>query len=204
MVKNRSGGQRSSGDMDMRTVMGWAIGVASIALLLLIMLILFGNLSGSVGFGNDAATITNETIALENSNGIGTINDNTNQNFVSWNATLIINATFGAGGSSSNETLIEGTDYTIFPANGTFGNVTGDWNRSFVTYNTVRQSIGLVNTDNFINNYTQSVLNTGEQFPTVGTIIGVGLLLFILIALLIFALGKMARMGGSGRGGSFG
>ena len=107
----------SSGSMDMRTVMGWAIGVASIALLLLIMLILFGNLSGNVGFATD--------------------------------------------------------------------------------------SIGANNTDNFINNYTQSVLNTGEQFPTVGTIIGVGLLLFILIALLVFALGKMARMG-PGTGGNFG
>ena len=199
MVK-RDGG---SGNMDMRTVMGWAIGVASIALLLLIMLILFGNLSGSVGFGNDAETITNETIALANSNGVGTINDNTNQNFVSWNASLILNASIGPDGVTTNETLVEGTDYTIFPLNGTFGNVTGDWNRSFVTYTTARQSIGLVNTDSFINNYTQSVLNTGEQFPTVGTIIGVGLLLFILIALLVFALGKMARMG-PGTGGNFG
>ena len=193
---------RTSGDMDMSTVMGWAIGVASIALLLLIMLILFGNLSGNVGFGTDGATITNETILLADSTGIGTINDNTNPNFVSWNATLILNATLGASGET-NETLVEGTDYTIFPLNGTFGNVTGDWNRSFVTYTTVRDSIGLVNTNNFINNYTQSVLNTGEQFPTVGTIIGVGLLLFILIALLVFALGKMARMG-PGTGGNFG
>ena len=199
MVKNNS-----RGDMDMSTVMGWAIGVASIALLLLIMLILFGNLSGNVGFGTDGATITNETILLADATGIGTINDNTNPNFVSWNATLILNATLGASGET-NETLVEGTDYTIFPLNGTFGNVTGDWNRSFVTYTTVRDSIGLVNTNNFINNYTQSVLNTGEQFPTVGTIIGVGLLLFILIALLVFALGKMARMGpGTTRGGSFG
>ena len=194
---------KSSGDMDMRTVMGWAIGVASIALLLLIMLILFGNLSGNVGFGTDGATITNETIVQADLTGIGTINDNTNVNFVSWNASLILNASIGPAGATSNETLIEGTDYTIFPLNGTFSNDTA-WNRSFVTYNTVRDSIGLVNTNNFINNYTQSVLNTGEQFPTVGTIIGVGLLLFILIALLIFALGKMARMGPGSSGGSFG
>ncbi len=204
MVKKSSRVANNSGDMDMRTVMGWAIGVASIALLLLIMLILFGNLSGSVGFGNDGATIINETITVATTTGIWTINDNTNPNFVSWNATLILNATFGVSGPT-NETLVEGVDYTIFSLNGTFGNLTsGNWNRSFVTYTTVRQSIGLINTDNFINNYTQSVLNTGEQFPTVGTIIGVGLLLFILIALLVFALGKMARMGGSSRGGSFG
>ena len=100
------------------TVIGWVILVASIALLLLIMLILFGNLSGNVGFAAN--------------------------------------------------------------------------------------TIGANNTDNFINNYTQSVLNTGEQFPVVGTIIGVALLLFILIALLVFALRKMGGISGTGSGGNFG
>ena len=195
---------KRSGDMDMRTVMGWAIGVASIALLLLIMLILFGNLSGSVGFGNNSTTITNETIVIGLTTGTSTISTFTDPNYVSWNATLILNASIGIVGATTNETLVEGSDYTIFPLNGTFVNITGDWNRTFVTYEVVKESVGLANTNNFINNYTQSVLNTGEQFPTVGTIIGVGLLLFILIALLIFALGKMAKMGGSSRGGSFG
>ena len=104
--------------MDMGMVMSWAVGVASIALLLLIMLILFGNLSGNVGF-----------------------------------------------------------------ATGT---------------------VGANNTDNFIANYTQSVLNVGKQLPTVGTIIGVALLLFILIALLVFALRSMAGVSRSGSGGNFG
>ena len=103
-------------DFSMRVVMGWVIGLSGIALMLLIMLILFGNLSGNVGF---AAT------------------------------------TQGAN-----------------------------------------------DTENFIGNYTQSVLNTGSQFPVVGTIIGVALLLFILISLLIFALVKMGKVGGSG--GNFG
>ncbi|KKL48837.1 hypothetical protein LCGC14_2321510 [marine sediment metagenome] len=112
-MAKRSGG----GDVSMRVVMGWMIGVASIALLGLIMLILFGNLSGNVGF-----------------------------------------------------------------ATGT---------------------TGANNTDNFINNYTKSVSNTSEQFPVVGTIIGIGLLLLILIALLVFALVQLGRMGG-GSGGNFG
>jgi len=106
----------AGGNTNMGTVMSWAIGVASIALLLLIMLILFGNLSGNVGFAAN--------------------------------------------------------------------------------------TLGANNTDNFINNYTQSVLNVGKQLPTVGTIIGVALLLFILIALLVFALVKMRGVGGSG--GNFG
>ena len=107
---------RGAGDTNMKTVMNWSIGLAGIALLGLIMLILFGNLSGNVGFAANTQ--------------------------------------------------------------------------------------GANNTDNFIGNYTQSVLNTGQQFPTVGTIIGVALLLFILISLLIFALVKLSKIGGSG--GNFG
>ncbi len=110
----------AAGSSSMNVVMQWSIGLAGIALLGLIMLILFGNLTDNVGFA------------------------------------------------------------------------TG--------------SVGANNTNNFIANYTKSVLNTGEQFPTVGTIIGVALLLFILIALLIFALVKLSGISGAGRssGGNFG
>ena len=107
------------GDSRQNTVMAWSILLAGLALLLLIMLILFGNLSGNVGFAAN--------------------------------------------------------------------------------------TIGANNTDNFINNYTQSVLNTGTQFPVVGTMIGVALLLAILIGILVFALSKMqgiSRSGGSA--GNFG
>ena len=108
MGRGRNGG---GGDMSMKIIMGWVIGVAAIALLGLIMLILFGNLSGNVGFA--------------------------------------------AGTQGANDT------------------------------------------DNFISNYTTSLLNTSSQFPVVGTIIGVGLLLFILIALLVFALVRMNKVGGA-------
>ena len=111
----KSGGAKN---VSMGVVMGWMIGVASIALLGLIMLILFGNLSGNVGFAE--------------------------------------------------------------------------------------ASVGANNTNNFINNYTKSVSNTSEQFPVVGTIIGIGLLLLILIALLVFALVQLGRMSGGGSGGNFG
>ena len=103
----------SGSDSNMKTVMGWSIGLAGIALLGLIMLILFGNLSGNVGFAS--------------------------------------------GSQGDNDTA------------------------------------------QFIGNYTESVLNMGSQFPTVGTIIGVALLLFILISLLIFALVKLSKIGGAGQ-----
>ncbi len=113
MAKGKSGG--GSGQ---NTVMSWSILLSSLALFLLIMLILFGNLSGNVGFAANTA--------------------------------------------------------------------------------------GANNTDNFIANYTASVLNVGKQFPVVGTIIGIALLLLILIGILVFALRKMGAVSSQSGGGNFG
>jgi len=97
----------------LKTVLFWTIGIGIIALTGLIMLILFGNLSGNVGF---------------------------------------------ADGSQ-----------------------------------------GYNNTQDLILNYSQSVTNTSQQFPVVGTIVGVALLLIILIGVLIFAVAKLLSMTGGGR-----
>ena len=89
----------------MKSILGWALGLGILALTGLILLILFGNLSGNVGFSS-----------------------------------------------------------------GTQG------------YN---------DTQNLITNYSTSVSNISVQFPTVGTIIGVALILLILLAVLIFAITKL-------------
>ena len=114
-------GKQSGMPEGIKIAMGWAIGIGSIALILLIMLILFGNLSGNVGF-----------------------------------------------------------------ASGTQG------------YN---------DTQNVITNYSKSATNLSEQFPVVGTIIGIALLLVVLIGILLFAIRKkMGITGGvsSGSNQSFG
>ena len=115
MAKNRGGS--SGGGANMKTVLAWVLGVATIALTLLIMLILFGNLSGNVGF----------------------------------------------------------------------------------TANSAEANLS----DAFIANYTKGVANTGEQFPVVGTIIGVALLLLILIGVLVFAMVNLSKVN-TGSTGSFG
>ena len=62
-------------------------------------------------------------------------------------------------------------------------------------------SQGFNDSEAVILNYTKSATNTSSQFPTVGTIIGIAILLAILIGLLIFAIRKMmgvaAAPGGS-------
>ena len=195
------------GNISMSIVMGWMIGVAGIALLGLIMLILFGNLSGNVGFGDDSVTITvlNETGAHINTTGytLAVVNGSTSgytltaiwgnepQAVQSYNFSIALaNATVSSVGVVTNLTEF---NVTIL------SNVTLSYTYAFATPTT-----GKVNTDNFIGNYTKSVTNTSEQFPVVGTIIGIGLLLLILIALLVFALVQLGRMGGGGSGGNFG
>ena len=193
------------GDTNMQTVMGWSIGLAGIALLGLIMLILFGNLSGNVGFTQDTLsfTVTNETGAYVNITGYTLSGYNS-----SWSSIVITDV--WANATDSTNFLLPSTDYNLSSvgvlANATTivaANVTAfdDANVSY-TYVYSFDSVGLANTNNFIGNYTLSVLNTGSQFPTVGTIIGVALLLFILISLLIFALVKLSKIGGAG--GNFG
>ena len=189
---------QKEGDVSMRVVMGWVIGVAAIALLGLIMLILFGNLSGNVGFGNDATTITvtNETGGYFNSTGYQLAQFNSTT--TSFSVTSAFNATDDAPINSSEFTVPNATAFVFNATNTEYPDVLISY-----TYAHSFPSQGLTDTNNFISNYTTSLLNTSSQFPVVGTIIGVGLLLFILIALLVFALVRMNKVGGTSRG-SFG
>ena len=102
-----------------KSILGWTVGVASVAFVLLLMVIIFGNLSGNVGFAANTQ--------------------------------------------------------------------------------------GYNDSQNVILNYTSSAVNTAAQFPTVGTILGVALLILILLALLVFVIVKMSSVAGKGGGsGSFG
>jgi len=83
---------------------------------------------------NTVGSVTNETVSLDTLTGIGTIANSGAYQLSDWNASLILNASIGPAGATTNETLFEGTDYTLTTTDGTFVNVTGDWNRTFVTY----------------------------------------------------------------------
>lgn len=166
-----------------------------------IMTFIFGNLGAVDNFPTKNVTsVTNETILLANSDGIGTIADNTNLNFITWNATLILNGTFGVGGGTSNETLVEGVDFTIFPLNGTFGNVTGEWNRTFVTYSVTRKPEAQITTEAINNNSLQSIVNYSAQSGTQFTTLGIAITLVILV--LVFAFFWRSFMGGRNIGDS--
>ena len=196
-------GRGGNSRMDMGVVMSWSVGLAGIALLLLIMLILFGNLQGNVGFGTQGTTITvnNESPTwLNSSNYTFAVSNASTGSYAIVNAWNLSGAQLVPSGYYQIDGDVVFTNGSNYPAT-----LTSNETNFTYTYVYTTDTIGKQNTDNFINNYTKSVTNTSEQFPTVGTIIGVALLLFILIALLVFALSRMTRLGrGAGTGGNFG
>jgi len=76
-----------------------------------------------------------------------------------------------------------------------FGNLSG--NVGFAA-----DTQGYNDTQDIILNYTTSATNTASQFPTVGTIVGIAILLLILIALLVFVIRKMMNVSTASSGGS--
>ena len=164
-----------------KTSMFWVLGIGIIALILIIMLILFGNLQGNVGFGRTSAIFINETVTLQTAGdtpatAVGKINP-------VLSGLLVINATDGEIVASSN--------YTVTGV--VFTNTTGDWGDGDVNVSgtVTYDSAGKVDTDNVIGNYSSSAINVAKQLPTTGTIIGVALLLVVLLGVLIFAIKKM-------------
>lgn len=171
----------------MKGVLGWVLGVAIIAFVILILVIIFGNLQGNVGLGTTSNTFRNESMTFEEA---GTIPTNA-QGLVSGGLTnlIITNATDGIIVPTTNFTV---TGVTIF------GNESSEF-LTFtvnVSYTVTSDSLVKIDADNVILNYTRGATNTSNQFPTIGTIIGIALLLLILIGLLIFVIRRMSGVAG--------
>ena len=185
---------------DIKTVLFWGLGIGMLALVLLILSILFGNLSNNVGgFDRETATYINESSSYVLETNTANVLDNgiSTMGYLSISVTAIHNATGGNG------TLIPATNYTVDVKTGTVTNA------SIVTYDDVNISYVVtfkgqseLDTDYIIGNYTESAVNTAQQFPVTGTILGIALLLSILIGILVFAIRKMMGVANVGSGDS--
>ncbi len=189
-MTNQSKGGMPDG---MKAIMGWTLGVGIIAFVLLILVIIFGNLSGNVGFTQDSTPVANETILFTDAGSTpATAQGRTNGVLTN---VVVINAT--------NATVVAASNYTvsgvIITADGA-----SDYNGTNVkvTATVSFDSQAELDSEAIILNYTSSATNTAAQFPTVGTIVGIALLLLILIALLVFAIRRMmgvaSTTGGNG------
>ena len=175
------------------------VGVLVAGLVGLLFLIIYGNLSGNLGFTDDSTILTNETIVIGFTTGTSTLSVASDTNFIGWDDILILNASIGVATATSNETLVEGVDYTVFSANGTFQNITGNWNRTFVTYTVTTTSQGEADTTNVINNLTSGA----TQFFTFANVwfilLGVSVLIGIVIGLLVLVMRIRGVVGGGQR-----
>jgi hypothetical protein len=198
------------GDNPTKSILNWAIGIASVAFVLLMFVIIFGNLSGNTGFADDTlnhittnesdftganvfANLTGYTIAGYNSSWSAitlTQAMNRSADLATYNRTIpLANLTLSATGRLNNGTVIDGDAYE---------NISISY-----TYTHSFQSSEERDAENIITNYTSGAVNTSAQFPTVGTILGVALLILILLALLVFVIVKMSGVsfgGGSSKG----
>lgn len=60
------------GNSGIKSTMGWVIGISSIALVLLVLLIIFGNLSGNLGFAVDSQGYNDTENVINNvTSGVG-------------------------------------------------------------------------------------------------------------------------------------
>ena len=181
-----------------RTAMFWVLGVGVIALILLIMLMLFGNLSGNLGFAQDSAAYTHETINLS---GTGNIPAGAaNRVDGSLSSVVIVNATNGTD-------VVSSADYTITGVVINASTTSTDFyaHNVNVSYTVSFDSQVDIDVEDLIRNYSASATNTSAQFPVVGTIIGITILLAVLIGLLIFAIRKLmgvTSIAGGGMGKS--
>lgn len=200
-------------DNPMKSVLTWVIGIASVAFVLLLMVIIFGNLSQNVGFQDETKTIqvTNESfspIVFANNTGYSFAARNASTSgftvlsFVAdWNQSNGSASSIAATPTGYNRT-IAAANYTI-NSTGYFKNATSYvFPNGSLTYTYIYSYNGTaeVNAENIIGNYTRGAVNTAVQFPVVGTILGVAILILILLALLVFVILRMSGVG-SGSGG---
>ena len=184
-----------------KTVLMWTVGIASVAFILLLMAVIFGNLSGNTGIPNSTSTltVTNETNAYLNETGYTLSGYNSSWSTITltalWNVSASGNYNITVGTGNATETT--GVLYNATsPAN--YTNVSVSY-----TYVYSYPSAAANDAEGIIGNYTTGAVNTATQFPTIGTILGVALLILVLLALLVYVITKMGNLR-SKNSGSFG
>lgn len=183
-----------------KSVLSWTIGIASVAFILLLMAIIFGNLSGNTGIPDSSASllVTNETNAWLNQSGYTLSGYNT-----SW-SNIVFSAIWNTSASGNYNVTVLTPNASV--SSGVVTNTsTLNYNNASLTYTYTYTytSTAETNAENIISNYTSSAVNAAAQFPTVGTILGVSLLILVLLALLVYVILKMSKVRGGGPG-SFG
>jgi len=171
--------------VDFKVVKVGVISIASIAIVLLGLLLIFGNLSGNLGFTQDSATTAVQQLTLQNDTAV-TFTGTSGKTNPSVTSVVVINATGGetllAGNYTLTTTSIIGSPTMTLKYNGTLVNV------SYVTY---YDSQNQINSDSVTNNVTNGTVSLAGKFNTVFTLLGVVLIIAaVIVVLKLFGLGN--------------
>jgi hypothetical protein len=199
-----------------KSTMNWVIGIASIVLVLLVMLIVFGNLSGNTGIKdvNINIVVTNEShnglAQGEWINVTGYTLKRVNASNSGYTITQVWNQTHAGDGTGAAGGIVEPDNYTI-SASGVVTNTTTA--TPFNNYRNVTISYTYTHTCNsytediaesVITNVSSGVGKLTTQIPTILLFVGIALLLFVLIGVLAWVIKRMSSFGGGGGGGGRG
>ena len=186
-------------------IMDWVLIASIVALILVVMAILFGNLSGNTGFKSltNSYTVSNESQAnksltlpvFANVTGYSVQGELNNPAGYSYVLTSAFNVTTNANGvyittiPLANLSLSSTTGLLTNATAVTYSNISISY-----TYSLDYNSQAYNNTQSVIGNYSQAAVNTAAQLPTIGTITGIALLLAILIGVVVFAVRRLSNV----------
>ena len=152
-------------------------GLGVIGFIGIVWLMIYGNLSGNLGFTQDSALTPVQELIL-NSSAEVTFSGTVGKSNPSVSSVLVINATGGETITAANYTL---TSTTIIGS----AAITGYNNTAVnISYTTTYDSDGLVNTEGVISNVTQGFGTFFGFSTTFFTIAAIVLLIFMLVGLL--------------------
>ena len=162
-----------------------------------VLVILFGNLSGSSGFTRSSESFTNNSVTIYNTTGaevlatVGKVNPSLSISIMVNGSNFLL--------SSGNYTTVLGS--VFLTPNSEFENLSNKWN---ATGSFTYEGSELRNSEDILNNATGGMLKIVNFSNNWFTILGIGLLIVILIGLLVKAVGGFGSVTGAGRGGRFG
>ncbi len=167
----------------------------------IVWLMIYGNLSGNLGFSDTTTTYSNESGYAVSGTTYTLTNGASTSGFVSVSVTSLWNATFnGTGGQH----LIAVGNYTVSSTAGTIVGAAGrTYNYSDVnaTYVVTHYSDGKLNTENVLTNVTTGFGTFFGFSNTFFTIAAIVLLIFMLVGLL--AIVMMIAKGKSGKNSGY-
>lgn len=148
----------------------------SIGLFGLLFLIIFGNLSGNLGFADTTDTYTNVSGAWINTT-VFTVSQASDENFTSWSVTVAHNASSGA--------VIGAGNYTVDSTAGTLVNAsTTAWPSVNLTYVVTVDTESELNTERVIGNLTEGNVSFFSFSGTIFTLIAVTVLILVVLAVI--------------------